>query len=550
MKKLQKLPIGIQTFRKIVEGDYLYIDKTKIALELIENNEYIFLSRPRRFGKSLFLDTLHNIFEGNKELFKGLHIYDKYDFKKYPVIKIDWAGDFTTEKGTEKTLRYILEENQIKLGIDCLEYDSPSSCFARLIKKSYEKHGEKVVILIDEYDKPILDAIGNKELAEKNRKLLRSIYLMMKSNDQYIKFVFLTGITKFSKASIFSGLNNLDDISLDEKYGDICGYTQKDIETKFVPHLEGVDLQKLKEWYNGYNFLGSKVYNPFDILLFISKNHKFDNYWFDTATPNFLIEVLKEKEYFIPKLENLVVGKEIVNSFDINKIKLETLLLQAGYLTIDKRMESPFGGVKYSLRVPNKEVQMSLNNLFLDYLTEDIDIERKEGVYLDLLDGKLEDLEKKLKTIFSSIPYNNYTNNKIYEYEGYYASVIYTYLASLGIKIIAEDVTNLGRIDLTIFVGDRIYILEFKVVKKQLVISNEQLVIEKEEFKNKEEQENVGVIHELPTGVENINSALEQIKAKKYSEKYVEEGKEIILLGIEFSKEEKNICSFDYAQLP
>jgi len=539
MKKLQKLPIGIQTFKKIVEGDYLYIDKTKIALELIENNEYVFLSRPRRFGKSLFLDTLHNIFDGNKELFKGLHIYDKYNFKKYPVIKIDWAGDFTTENGTEIAIDRILEVNQERLGIECDKEKDPSSCFETLIRKSYEKYGEKVVILVDEYDKPILDAIGSGDLAEKNRKLLRSIYLMMKSNDQYIKFVFLTGITKFSKASIFSGLNNLDDISLDEKYGDICGYTQEDIETKFIPYLEGVDLPKLKEWYNGYNFLGSKVYNPFDILLFISKNHIYRNYWFDTATPNFLIEVLKQKDYFIPRLENLVVGEKLVNSFDINNISLETLLFQAGYLTVDKVERDMFDTLEYHLRVPNKEVQMSLNNLFIDYLTDNYNpLENMKSIYLPLLENNLEEFEKALKKIFSSIPYNNYTNNKIYEYEGYYASVIYTYLASLGIKIIAEDVTNLGRIDLTIFVGDRIYILEFKVVEKQLIIENGKLKMEKSE-----------IICEICDKKEKTNSALEQIKAKKYYEKYLGEGKEIYLMGIEFSKEEKNICSFHYAEL-
>lgn len=530
MKKLKKLPVGIQTFKKIIEEDYFYIDKTKIALDLIKDFEYVFLSRPRRFGKSLFLDTLKNIFEGNKELFKGLYIYDKFDFKKHPVIKISWGGDFTTVESTLERVNKVLKINQENLGIECDITDSPASCFETLIREAYKKYGEKVVILVDEYDKPILDAIKNPEVAGVNRELLRSIYVMMKENDEYIKFAFLTGISKFSKASIFSGLNNLTDISLMAKYGDICGYTQGDIETVFSPYLEGVDSDKLKKWYNGYYFLGSKIYNPFDILLFISNNYMFKNYWFDTATPNFLIKNLKTRDYFIPRLENLVVGEELVNSFEIDNIKLETLLFQSGYLTIEKVEENMFEGLEYHLRVPNKEVQISLNSLFASYLTGETNtLETRKNVYKPLINGDLEGFKNALKSLFASIPYNNYTNNKVYQYEGFYASVIYAYLASLGVKIIAEDVTNLGRIDLTLFIEDKIYILEFKVIK----------TIPSDGFSE---------LKETKAKIQS-NSALEQIKEKKYYEKYLGEGKEIYLLGIEFSKKEKNISGFDYTQL-
>ena len=507
---MQKLPIGIQTFQKIREGNYLYIDKTNLALEVIENYQYSFLSRPRRFGKSLFLDTLHNIFEGKKELFEGLDIYEKWDWEdKYPVIKIDWAGDFKTLESTQKVAIKILEENQERLGIECKVTDAPSDCFRDLIRKSYQKYKKPVVILIDEYDKPILDNLDNTERALENRDFLRSFYVMMKANDRYIKFAFLTGVTKFSKASIFSGLNNLEDISLRPSFGNICGYTQKNIENEFQKYLEGVDLAKLKEWYNGYYFLGDKVYNPFDILQFIKNDFLFKNYWWETGNPSFLITLLKKRSYNIANLENIRVGEEILNSFEIEKLKLEVLLFQSGYLTIKEQYELPFGGIEYLLKVPNKEVQMSLNNLFLDYLVGELDTRKKLSLYNALIEVNLEDFRLSLETIFASIAYNNYVGNDIQIYEGYYASVIYTYLSTLGLEVIAEDVTNMGRVDLTIIMDKVIYILEFKMKRAK-------------------------------------QSAVTQIKTKKYSQKYMQEGKDIYLVGIEFDEEKKNISFFEW----
>ncbi len=505
---MQKLPIGIQTFSEIREKNYLYIDKTDIALDIIENYKYSFLSRPRRFGKSLFLDTLHNIFEGKKEHFKGLAIEDKWDFDDvYPIIKIDWAGDFKTLESTNKVALKILQENQERLGIECDERDSPSDCFRDLIRKSYQKYNKPVVILIDEYDKPILDNLDNTQRALENRDFLRSFYVMMKANDAYIKFAFLTGISKFSKANIFSGLNNLEDISLVPKYGNICGYTQENIEHEFLPYLKDVDLAEVKEWYNGYNFLGDKVYNPFDILRFIKNELMFKNYWWESGNPYFLITLLKEKNYNIPDLENITVGDELLNSFEVDKIRLEVLLFQAGYLTIDKMLELPFGGYEYRLRVPNKEVSMSLNNLFLEHLVDDAKMQYKKSIYLSLLHANIEEFKETFIALFASLAYNNYTNNNIAHYEGYYASVFYAYLAASGLQIIAEDVTSSGRIDLTLILKDKIYILEFKV---------------------------------------DAPNALKQIKEKNYHQKYLSKSKEIFLIGIEFSEEEKNIKSFEW----
>ncbi len=507
---MKKLPIGIQTFSKIREDDYVYIDKTKIALKLIERGEYYFLSRPRRFGKSLFLDTLKNIFEGNKELFKGLYIHDKWDFDKtYPVIKISFgAGVHKNTSELIKTLRYILEDITEKFNIECKNVDDTRECFKELIKKVHNKYNQKVVILIDEYDKPILDNITNKQVAKEMRDELKNIYSVIKDSDEYIKFVFITGVSKFSKVNLFSGLNNLEDITTNSKYATICGYTHDDIKTTFKGHLKGVDLELLKEWYNGYNYMGNKVYNPFDILLFISNGFDFRNYWWSTGNPSFLIELLKQRQYFIPEIENYEATDSLLDSFDVDHIDLIALLWQTGYLTIKEKISDEFG-VTYILTVPNKEIQISLNSLIIDYLTQQRGekIAYRRTLYTMLKESKLDEFEKTIKTLFASIPYHNFTNNEIQNYEGYYASVMYAYLASLGVETITEDATNKSRIDLTLKFKDRVYIFEFKVVDK-------------------------------PEG-----KALTQIKEKKYFEKY-QEFDEIYLVGIEFCKEDRNVCGF------
>ena len=501
-----RLPIGIQTFKKIREGDYIYVDKTKEAYELITNYEYAFLSRPRRFGKSLFLDTLRNIFEGNKELFKGLYIYDKWEFEEYPVIKIDWAGDFKTLDSTKNVAREILKENQRRLGIVC-ENDAADMCFRELIQKTYEKYQKRVVVLIDEYDKPILDNIENPIRAIDNRDFLRSFYVQLKANDEYIKFAFLTGISKFSKASIFSGLNNLVDISLMPKFGNICGYTHQNLQKEFCEYSKNFDLEKIREWYNGYCFLKDRIYNPFDILRLFDEG-RFKNYWWQSGNPYFLIQMLKKKRYYIPELENLVVGEELINTFEIEDLKLEVLLYQAGYLTIKSMQERRT--IEYTLTVPNLEVQMSLNNLFIDYLTnhEREKYRYQDSLYEALVQGDLESFKNHLESLFASIAYNNYVKNEIATYEGYYASVVYAYLASLGFKMVAEDVTNKGRIDLTLFVDDTIYIIEFKVGKED---------------------------------------ALSQLRKKNYHKKYLNKAKMIYLIGINF--EERSITRMEWERI-
>ncbi len=505
---MKKLPVGIQTFSKIIEGDYLYIDKTEIARVLIEKYQYVFLSRPRRFGKSLFLDTLKNIFEGKRELFRGLLIEEQWNWEvKYPVIKISFSGGVHSKADLEEDLLHILTSNEERLGLKCENRSKAQYFFEELIKRATEKYQQKVVILVDEYDKPILDNIEHIPEALAIRDGMRDFYTKIKENDEYLRFVFLTGVSKFSKVSLFSGLNNLEDISLNADYGAICGYTQFDVDTAFAPYLEGVDMEQVKRWYNGYNFLGDKVYNPYDILLFI-KNHKmFKNYWFETGTPRFLMELIKKNNYFIPKLNKLRVNESLANSFNIEALNLETIMFQTGYLTITRLIQSGMG-VGYELGFPNKEVQISFNEYILQSMTS---VSEKEPIRYELLDiinaGDVESLEPVIRRLFSSIAYNNFTNNSIESYEGFYASVLYAYFASLGLDIIAEDVSNKGRIDLTLKAEGRTFLFEFKVSDKE---------------------------------------PLEQIKKMKYYEKYAGER---YLIGIVFDTKARNVSKFEWEKI-
>ncbi len=512
---MKKLPVGIQTFSKIIESEYLYIDKTEIAYNLINNYEYVFLSRPRRFGKSLFLDTLRNIFEGKRELFDGLLIYDKWNWdKKHPVIKIAFGGT-RSEDELKRVIISILKDNMRDLGVECESVDDYAVCFKELIFQAYQKYGEKVVILIDEYDKPILDNLDQDDVAIGNREILKRLYTEIKMADEYIRFAFLTGVSKFSKSSIFSGLNNLTDISLNPDFGNICGYTQNDVETAFEPYLDGVDMNELKIWYNGYNFLGDSVYNPFDILLFIKNKKIYRNYWFETGTPSFLIKLIKNGNYYLPNFEDLVVGEEFIGSFDIDDISLETLMFQSGYLTI-KEVIQYRGRIRYRLMFPNLEVKMSFSSYLLRSFANN---QNKEHISNDLFDifhsSQIDKLESVIRRLFASIAYNNFTKNEIASYEGFYASVLYAYFSSLGIEMIAEDVTNRGRMDLTLKMNNRVYIFEFK-----MSTSNEE--------------------------------PLKQIYERRYFEKYISTKNsevEVYIVGIVFDGMKRNISNFEYKRV-
>jgi len=509
---MKKYPIGIQTFQKVVSDNYYYVDKSQFIKSLVDNGMYYFLSRPRRFGKSLFLSTLKEAFLGNREFFKGLYLEDNWNWdESYPVLHLSW-GSGVHKSVEDLNIAFNNFANRI-----CREYSlklgdaGVSGRFFEIIETLHRKFSKPVVILIDEYDKPILDNIEKTETAIEMREALKNIYSVIKDADEYIKFVFITGVSKFSKVSLFSGLNNLKDITLDKRYTDICGYNQLELESVFAKPLVDVDTQKLKAWYNGYCFNGESVYNPFDVLNFLD-TREYRNYWFESATPTFLLKLLEERKYFIPDLQNMEVSDSILGSFDVDAIMLEALLFQTGYLTI-KKTDIVGDNILYRLNYPNLEVRKSLNDYILKYLSGDMitSTRNQMSVYRILENKDLEKLKSLFTAFFSSIPNNWYRKNKISHYEGYYASIFYCYFTALGLNVIAEDTTNHGRIDMTVKMNGRIFIFEFKVAE-----------------------------------LTDTNSALKQIKEKKYHEKYTTESDEIYLIGAVFSSEEKNIVDFGW----
>lgn len=514
---MKKLPIGIQSFSKIRSDNYYYVDKTFFIEKLVqEGGTYYFLSRPRRFGKSLFLDTLRQAFLGRKQYFNGLYLENKWDWDRvYPVIKISLGSGVVEDR---ENLRDVLFSSVDEIAEDeeiTLKEKIINKRFYELIKKMYKKYDTGVVVLVDEYDKPILDRIEDKEKAIEIREELKNFYSVLKDADEYIKFVFITGVTKFSKVSIFSGLNQLQDITLNPEYATICGYTQKEFEDVFFERLQGMDLETIQKWYNGYSWLGDKVYNPFDVLLFFAEKD-FRPYWFETGTPSFLIKLIADRKYYIPKLENLEVGEELLGAFDIDRIYPENLLFQSGYLTIRNKQKTLAGNL-YLLSFPNHEVKVSFNNHILTYLVDDYYEKQqvKLHLYKAIDTNNFDKLKKIFVSFFSSIPYDWYRKNNLAGYEGYYASIFYCYFTATGFFVIAEDVTNHGKIDLTVFYKDRIYIIEFKVV--ELI------------------KENIRPI--------------DQIKKKKYYEKYKNQYNKIYLIGVEFSKDERNIVGWEVEKL-
>jgi hypothetical protein len=384
-----------------------------------------------------------------------------------------------------------------------------------LVYALYLKHQRKVVILIDEYDKPILDNIHleDKTPASDARSVLREFYSAIKDSDEFIRFVFITGVSKFSKLNLFSGLNNLNDITINKEYSAIAGYTHLDIQEQFASYLGGVDLEKVKRWYNGYSYFGEPIYNPFDILLFFANGCEFRNYWWETGNPSFLIETLKKNHRHIPELANIEVSEEILNAFDIENIDIAALLWQTGYLTFKEKLIVA-DRVNYVLKVPNLEVQNSLNYLFFGYLTnlESDRLKHINSAARALLSADMGRFEQSVRVLFASIAHQNYSNNPVAEYEGYYASVMFTFLSSLGFHAVAEEATNLGRIDLALKAENGVFLFEFKVDAKE-------------------------------------EAALMQIKEKKYYEKHLG-SKPVYLIGMHFCSTERNISAFDWEVLP
>ena len=298
----KKLPIGIQTFAKLREDDCYYVDKTGFARRLIHEGTHYFLSRPRRFGKSLLVDTLAELFAGNEPLFRGLEIHDHWDWTiRSPVIRLSFGGGIVQDaEELDRKIWQQLRVNQAALGLSCAE-PTISGCFSELLTTAHAAAGQRVVVLIDEYDKPLLDNLTRPESARSLRDRLRNLYSVIKDSDAHVRFAFLTGVSKFSKVSLFSDLNNLNDITLDAAYSAICGYTDLDVDTVFAPELAGLDREEIRRWYNGYNWTGAAVYHPFDVPLLFQKR-QFRPWWFETGTPTFLIDLLTERQTWLPAL--------------------------------------------------------------------------------------------------------------------------------------------------------------------------------------------------------------------------------------------------------
>ncbi|WP_295401267.1 ATP-binding protein [uncultured Thiocystis sp.] len=512
----RKLPIGIQTFAKIREGEYYYVDKTPLAWRLAQTSGYYFLSRPRRFGKSLFLDTLKELFEGNEPLFRGLDIHPRWDWTvRHPVIAISFGGGvLQTRAELDRRILDILRVNQVRLSLTCPDPQDVAGCFAELIRLAHEHTGQRAVVLIDEYDKPILDNITDPATACAMREGLKNLYSVIKDQDAHLRFVFLTGVSKFSKVSLFSGLNNLRDITLSPEYSTLCGYTDADVDTVFTPELDGLDRDDIRRWYNGYNWTGEAVYNPFDLLL-LFQERQFRPWWFETGTPTFLIRLLTERETWLPKLGELETDADLLSTFEVDDIPTEALMFQAGYLTI-AREELLGGTYYYQLRFPNREVYQSLYHSLLRAWTQEpqATVKNRKQLYRLLLANDLTGLKDLFHAFFASIPSDWYRNNPIARYEGYYASVFYSYFAAVGLDITLEDATNQGRIDMTVRFNSRIYLFEFKVVEL------------------------------APEG-----RALQQIKDQGYADKYRALGQPIHLIGVEFSREGRNVVGFEVETL-
>ena len=504
---MKPLPIGIQTFRDIIEGGYLYIDKTQYLYNLAHNSKgAYFLSRPRRFGKSLMLSTLEEIFLGNKDLFKDLWIYNsEFPWNKYPVIRFDFSKQKAkTDEALTEFIHNELNEIAKNYGVT-LERTYYYEKFQELITKL--SHLDKVVILIDEYDKPIIDHLEDTKKAVEMREVMKGFFTILKGNDAYIRFLLLTGVSKFSKAGVFSNLNHLADISMWDTYSAMLGITEIELKSNFSEYIQKVSLKenntiettisKIRFHYNGYLFSteGTTVYNPFSTLLLFD-SEKFQHHWFETGTPEFLIKLLLKNDYDIIDIP-IQVDEQSFSTYEVDSLKLTPLLFQTGYLTIkdyDKEL------MLFTLDFPNFEVKQA----FFGYLLKTID----KSDYSASLIAKLisaiqkDDLElciSHLRTIFSNIDYDLHVAN-----EKYYQTIFYLIFSLLGMKIKAEVKTNIGRIDVVID-SKSVYILEFKL--------------------NGTKEE-----------------AISQIKSKKYYERFLNEGKTIYLVGLEFK--ERNVGEF------
>ncbi len=508
------LPIGYQSFSDLRNEGCYYVDKTSLIREMIKQGRYYFLSRPRRFGKSLLVDTLQELFEGNETLFQGLDIHPHWDWSvNYPVVRLTLDGIVSTPEELEK--RIVNQLYKIEQAFDLNSLPSVDSAADRLENVLYylhQKTGLQVVVLVDEYDKPVLDLLEDSDQAGINRNRLRDVYSILKSSQKYIRFVFVTGITMFSKTSFSSGLNNLDDISLYPPLASICGYTDQDLDTVFAPELEGLDRDEIRKWYNGYNWLGEeKLYNPHDIL-HLFKKRKFRAHWFKSGEPGYLYRLLQERKVNPMQLENRVVDADFVTNFELGGFSHEALLFQSGYLTI-KEEEQKGTRIFYHLDYPNFEVQSSFNAGLAEHLTKRGKEVTATGE--DLIEAlrinNFKLFKEKIQNLLSEFPHTWYDTAKLGDYESWYTNLLYLCFRTTEVDLKAEEVTKHGRSDLVLLHEKQVFVLELKMVENETRTE------------------------------EGLNSAIAQIREKGYARKYRSRKEPIHLIGLVFGKKERDL---------
>ena len=525
----RKLPIGIQSFEKLRRDGYLYIDKTLFIWKLVQTSSPYFLSRPRRFGKSLFLSALSAYFLGQKELFKGLYLEkaeeeqavleNRAAWQEYPVLYLDFnTGQYNTERSLMSQLNLLLSRFEEVYGTNKNE-EEISQRFAGVIQRAYQKTGKQVVILVDEYDKPLLQTMGgNESLNEQYRNELKAFYSVIKTCDEYIRFAFLTGVTKFSKISIFSDLNNLKDISLHETYAGICGITQKELEDNFEPEIQalaerqGLDypqaIAALKQWYDGYLFhpAGEGMYNPFSLLnAFDYKEIK--SFWFSTGTPTFLVNFLREAHYFIPDLDgNVELDESGLQTYRAVAQDALPILFQAGYLTIKEYIKE---ARLYKLGFPNDEVRYGfLGNLLPAYTAVPFgDTGKSVWRFVeDIRKGKVDAFMERIQSIIAGISYDNFSSKELKLREQNYQTAVYLIFKLMGQFVQTEVYCASGRADCVVITADAIYLFEFKL-----------------------------------SGNGSAEDALNQIKKQSYAAQYKANRKKTVLIGCTFSEETRTI---------
>ena len=466
-----KYPIGIQNFEKIRKDDYVYVDKTKLIYDIVSSGSYYFLGRPRRFGKSLLISTIEAYFKGRKELFAGLDIERlETKWEAYPVLHMDLnTRNYDTKEALLAELNKNLEAWEALYG-DKFKDRAPEERLSHIIELAYQKTGKRVVLLVDEYDKPLLQTIGNVALQDVYRNILKAFYSVVKTYDKYIKFGFFTGVTKFGKVSVFSDLNNLQDISMDKRYIEICGITDEEIHLYFESSLQGLAVAnnmtydeaaaKLKEQYDGYHFeYGTKgIYNPFSLLNTFAKQ-SFKDYWFETGTPTFLVQLLQERKYALPDLTHEIVSDDVLNSIDTASRNPIPLIYQSGYLTI-KGYNERFR--KYYLGFPNKEVETGFLNFLLPYYTPNSDRSEFDvsNFVMDVEGGKPEQFMQRLQAMFADTDYKIVGNAELY-----FQNALYLVFKIMGFYVDVERPTSDRRLDVLIKTADYIYIIECKLDK-------------------------------------------------------------------------------------